>query len=85
MFSCCTPNDASRPYSFAYVAPHLQDLTIDGQVWDNVDDVDKDNAKQAFRDILISVAGERRCLGDATRSEVFVLTLLGGVRLIAQS
>lgn len=42
----------------------LQGFTIDGQVWDNVDDVDRDNAKQAFRDILIYVAGERRYPGD---------------------
>ena len=31
---------------------------MDGQAWDDVDDVTEDNAKQAYRDILIYVAGE---------------------------
>ena len=46
-------------------SPFLQDFTIDGQAWDDVSDVTEDNAKQAYRDILIYVAGEFTDPGDA--------------------
>lgn len=41
------------------VATLLQDFTIDGQVLDD-EDIDADNPREAFRDILLYVAGERR-------------------------
>eukprot|EP00904_Undaria_pinnatifida_P010507 jgi/Undpi1/6587/HiC_scaffold_20.g09066.m1 len=37
----------------------IKDFTIDGQAWDDVSDVTEDNAKQAYRDILIYVAVDR--------------------------
>lgn len=50
-----------------HVASFLQDFTIDGQAWNDVSGVTEDNAKQAYRDILIYVAGELNYPEDACR------------------
>ena len=45
----------------------MQDFTIDGRVIDDAEDVDEDNAADAFRDILLYVAGERHYQRDVRR------------------
>eukprot|EP00904_Undaria_pinnatifida_P010506 jgi/Undpi1/6586/HiC_scaffold_20.g09065.m1 len=53
----------------------IQDFTMDGQAWDDVDDVTEDNAKQAYRDILIYVAVDR----DATERSGGYTSALDGL------
>lgn len=52
-------------FTRARVVPLLQDFTLDGQVWNDVEDVEYEDAPDAFRDNLLYVAGERDFLGQA--------------------